>query len=400
VPHGTNCTARCDGRYKPSEVSLTCSFGVLNPPVFTCEAPSCTAPEVDFSDQSSCQEGPIIRHGGFCTPRCQLLYYPSGPARLKCEYGDFHPPTFKCYHSCDGTQPGLATNAREKHPFGGGSTSGKDTQGNHIPGMGTIALGNHRTYTGPVLWGSGLDLGPASLGDASAAAAEWRAGLAPERWRFRALGAAGPPTASGRRLAAELATRFSCRVCQVLVGVMWGDVAEPSSQVMGIPNLGALNRAAAAWRSTAGLWFQQGCKAMVQRDLLQAGWEITTVGCDGVGIVPVPRGQESRVSGEAVPDGMDGQGAVPAGKWCFYRDPAGLVATQPDLAEIYDPPRDALHRACEETIGAHAPRIAEFVAWQRNGTPARDRNEHLAQMACTQAACCSNSGVSGTAVAF
>merc|ERR1712232_1656 len=157
--------------------------------------------------------------------------------------------------------------------------------------------------------------------------------------------------------------------------------------VMGIPNHGAMNRAAAAWRSTAGRWLQQGCTAMVRRVLLQAGWQITTVGCDGAGITPLPRGDDVKE-------------AVPVGKWCFYRDPVGVIPMQPEVAEIYDPARDAVHRACEETIGAHAPRIAEFVAWQRNGTPARARNEHLAQMACTQAACCSNSGVSGTAVAF
>lgn len=202
--------------------------------------------------------------------------------------------------------------------------------------------------TGPALWGEGLDVGPASLDDRSAAAAEWHAGVAPERARFSTLGPSGPPTPDGRRLAASLAKGLACRVCQVLVNALWEDLAEPS--------LPAIKQ-----------WLAAGCVPTARRAMLRVGWRLTTDGCGGAGAR-----------------------AADGATWCLLQDASSDVLRHPALAEEYDPAQDAVLLACRRTLGAHAPGVAAFLVSQRNGTPAHARNEHLSWRACAQAACCTS----------
>jgi len=208
--------------------------------------------------------------------------------------------------------------------------------------------------TGPGAWGSGLRLGPASLEEATTAADEWRAGLAPERVRFSTLGAFGAPTATSRRLAQFLAAKFDCRICHALVKFMWQELPEPSG-----PALEA--------------WMAKGCAAIVRRKLAEDAWMLTHKGCDGAG------------------HEFEGK------KWCMLQDFTSDVLRRPELCEIYEPQTDAMYIACERTIGSYSRAVAKFLATidvhaqtegNRNHTPARSRNEHLAHRACVEAAHC------------
>eukprot|EP00930_Biecheleria_cincta_P022862 TRINITY_DN16606_c0_g2_i1.p1 TRINITY_DN16606_c0_g2~~TRINITY_DN16606_c0_g2_i1.p1 ORF type:complete len:578 (-),score=78.76 TRINITY_DN16606_c0_g2_i1:9-1598(-) len=212
--------------------------------------------------------------------------------------------------------------------------------------------------TGPALWGTGLDPGSASLEDRSAAAAEWRTYLAPERARFSKLGASGPPTASSRRLAASLSVGLGCRVCHQLLNSLWMEVERASYTNM---------------RS----WIARGCPALVKHHLIRHGWIVIsdTDRCGGAGVVAA-----------------DGQ------RWCFLQDPQVEAVREPDRAEVYDPSADSLMRACEETLALHDHEVATFMDIFRNetlGLPSdgsrpkvQRRNEHLTGSACRQAACC------------
>lgn len=200
--------------------------------------------------------------------------------------------------------------------------------------------------TGPELWGSGLYLGPASLGDRSPAAQAWRVGVAPEKSRFPSLGEGGPPSAPGRRLARSLALGLACQVCHVLVGSIWSELAEPSKI--------ALEEA-----------FSAGCVPNVRRLLLERGWSATTKGCAGSGV-----------------RGYDGD------TWCLLQDETADIVRRPELALEYNPARDALMLACRRTLGDHSTDMAALLLEQRNSTPSRARNERLFRAACTEAACC------------
>eukprot|EP00927_Polykrikos_kofoidii_P065056 TRINITY_DN60853_c0_g1_i1.p1 TRINITY_DN60853_c0_g1~~TRINITY_DN60853_c0_g1_i1.p1 ORF type:complete len:718 (+),score=97.71 TRINITY_DN60853_c0_g1_i1:103-2256(+) len=326
VRHGEVCTTRCDGLFMPTEKSLVCHHGALSPASFQCHAPSCALPVVEHAAAPPCVEGGSAEfsHGSICTPRCEYpLYLPTGAERLVCHFGTWRPPTFTCRHACDGAVPGLMASTDREHPH------------------------QRRSYTGPALWGTGLDLGPASLNDMSLAAAEFRAGVAPENWRFSKLGRDGPPHPASRRLADELASGFACRVCQLLVNALLKEVQSMS-----------------ATRSEK--WLAEGCGSLVRRLLLHVGWQLTTYDCGGAGIRLLEAG----------------------GAWCLRQDHHGEVIRNPELQNEYDPARDAFHRICERTVQANAPRVAAFLEVERNGTPSNARNEHLAQMACTKAACC------------
>merc|ERR1719247_429001 len=74
--------------------------------------------------------------------------------------------------------------------------------------------------------GSGVYVGPASLDHDTAAADEWRAGLAPERARFSTLGSFGAPTAASRLFSQFLAAKFDCRICHALTKLMWWELPE------------------------------------------------------------------------------------------------------------------------------------------------------------------------------
>mmetsp|Transcript_42191 Transcript_42191/g.108719 ORF Transcript_42191/g.108719 Transcript_42191/m.108719 type:complete len:304 (-) Transcript_42191:38-949(-) len=199
---------------------------------------------------------------------------------------------------------------------------------------------------GPSLWGSGMDLGPASMDDHSAAAAEWRTGVSPEHSRFSRLGAGGLPTSAGRRLALELSSGLACRACQHMLNEMWANLTEPSNLSM-------------------RRWLSNGCVDLVRRHQFRKGWQVTSEGCDGAGY-------------------RTADGTV----WCFLQDVLAEVVRKPDLAQEYDPAKDALFLACERTLGANLDRVVAFLLKQRQGTWAMQRNERFTGSACAQAACC------------
>lgn len=207
-------------------------------------------------------------------------------------------------------------------------------------------------YQGPADWGLGLDVGPASLADASPDAHEWHAGLAPERTRFASFGPQGPPTAGRRGLSSELAGGLSCRICQLLVRIMWGETAAPTS-------------------TTLEQWLAAGCTSNVRRALQQAGWHVTDLGCEGAGL---------QVWGHT---------------WCLLQDPTREVVRRPELSQVYDPSSDALFLACERTLGAHGRATVAFLEAHRGQTLARGRNERLAVEACAEAAHCQDRGGPG-----
>merc|ERR1740121_2202044 len=148
-----------------------------------------------------------------------------------------------------------------------------------------------------------------------------------------------------RRVAAQLASGLSCRVCQQLVNALWADLPEPSPP--------AIDK-----------WLAAGCTAMTRRALLQEGWQATTSGCDGAGHV------------------------AEGNTWCFLQDSTSSIIRRPELVSEYDPAKDALYLACQRTVGRHAARLSGFLVSQRNGTVPRARNEHLSRQACSVAACC------------
>ncbi|CAK0886641.1 unnamed protein product, partial [Prorocentrum cordatum] len=132
--------------------------------------------------------------------------------------------------------------------------------------------------------------------------------------------------------AAQLASGLSCRVCQQLVSALWADLAEPSAPAV-------------------DAWLAAGCTAVTRRVLLQQGWQATTSGCDGAG---------HRVEGNT---------------WCFLQDPTSSVVRRPELANEYDPAKDALYLACQRTVGRHAARLSGFLPGNR--TLRNTRTEHL-----------------------
>lgn len=126
---------------------------------------------------------------------------------------------------------------------------------------------------------------------------------------------------------------------------MWLELAEPSLQAI-------------------ETWLYQGCIPIVKQNLVLKGWQLTRAGCDGSGV---------EFEGE---------------KWCMLRDVSAEIFHKPELCEVYEPQSDALYLACERTLGAHSRSITAFMVANRNGTPARARNEHLAYRTCVDAAFC------------
>lgn len=149
-----------------------------------------------------------------------------------------------------------------------------------------------------------------------------------------------------RRKPAEGSLRRSRRACQQLLNAAWMELAEPT-----VPSITR--------------WLEEGCVSLVRRLLLKLGWQVTTEGCDGAGF-------------------HSKDGAL----WCFLQEEAPEVVDRPELAEEYDPAKDALFLACVRTLGANAARVTSFLVSQRNGTRAKERNEWLTGQACMQAACC------------
>jgi hypothetical protein len=193
--------------------------------------------------------------------------------------------------------------------------------------------------------GSGVYVGPASLDHDTAAADEWRAGLAPERARFSTLGSFGAPTAASRLFSQTLASKFDCRICHALIKFMWQELPEPSG-----PALEA--------------WMAKGCAEVVRRKLVEEGWQLTDEGCHGAGYE------------------VDGK------TWCMLQDFTSEVFRRRELCEIYEPKSEAMYLACERTIGKHSRTVAAYLVANRNGTLARARNEHLAYRSCIEAAYC------------
>ncbi|CAE6956924.1 unnamed protein product [Symbiodinium natans] len=203
--------------------------------------------------------------------------------------------------------------------------------------------------TGPELWGNGLDPGPSSFEDRSAAYAEWRTSVAPERQRFARLGPSGPPTFAGRRLAVSLARGLGCNVCQQLLNVLWDRLHRPSATNM-------------------GEFLDRGCPALVKDHLLKEGW--------------APNSGSSCAGARTL--AADGE------PWCLIQDPLSSIAEHPHLAENYDPGADSLILACENTIAKNRGRVITYLTAFRDGAPARARNEYLMRAACVEAACCSS----------
>eukprot|EP00929_Paragymnodinium_shiwhaense_P030097 TRINITY_DN17112_c0_g1_i1.p1 TRINITY_DN17112_c0_g1~~TRINITY_DN17112_c0_g1_i1.p1 ORF type:complete len:491 (-),score=88.53 TRINITY_DN17112_c0_g1_i1:698-2170(-) len=290
--------------------------GVVLDEVSRMDNVSCDAPlDVAHAATPSCLEGGSIQHGRFCTPKCKNpLYVATGPDRIKCQAGELN-GNFSCIHSCDlPSVTSMISAARREHPFEAGVE-----------------------YSGPQLWGSGLAVGPASLSVKSSAVAEWHAGLAPERWRFKSLGPAGPPDANSRRLASALAQRFAPRVCQQLIGKLWRDTSDGEKWL----------------RTPAQRMLKDGCRKIVHRELLLPGWGFVTTGCGGAGVTLAESGNS---------------------RWCFIQDFTAKVSRHPELAEQYDPTRDALYQACEMTLGASTKRVAAYLEWQQVGI--RDGSHH------------------------
>lgn len=214
-----------------------------------------------------------------------------------------------------------------------------------------VCADEHTEVTGPAAWGTGLRLGLASLDHHSTAADEWRAGLAPERSRFSTLGAFGAPTAASRRFAQFLAAKFDCRICHSLVKFMWQELQEPSGPAL-------------------EMWMAKGCHSVVKKNLVEEGWQLTHQGCDGAGVE------------------YDGR------RWCMLQNFTDEVLRKKELCDIYLPEREAMYLACERTLGTHSREVAAYLVTNRNGTPARNRNEHLAYRTCVEAAYCGGAPVS------
>ncbi|CAK9041382.1 unnamed protein product [Durusdinium trenchii] len=177
--------------------------------------------------------------------------------------------------------------------------------------------------------------------------AQWQRGKAPERSRFQRLGAAGPPTHEARLLADSLAQGLGCGVCQQLMKSLWEDLARPTAT-----NLREV--------------ISKGCPFLVKKHLLRQGWAASSGAlCEGAG--------RRAADGEA---------------WCFLQDTLSESVEHPELAEHYDPAKDSLMLACEDTISYHMERVIFYLTQPGLLHEAQVRNEALMRNVCVEAACC------------
>lgn len=114
LPSGHTCTPGCQGGYIPSESSLSCHRGTLNPGTFecrhghTCSVSSSLASNLPDAGISICWEGETIDHNHNCTATCGSgTGFTPSVERLVCNDGVFTPASFDCIANSE-----LGTNAR------------------------------------------------------------------------------------------------------------------------------------------------------------------------------------------------------------------------------------------------------------------------------------------------